>query len=66
MGDIHAVHQDAAAVGLVQAGHQAHQTGLAGQGATEQHVERAGLETQVGIVDPGLAFDDAGDMFQGQ
>ncbi|MNR13991.1 hypothetical protein D3C85_1304360 [compost metagenome] len=66
LGDIDAIHQDAAAVGLVQTGHQAHQAGLAGQGATQQNVEGTGFKTQVGIVDPGLALDGAADVFQGE
>ncbi|MNO87148.1 hypothetical protein D3C76_785660 [compost metagenome] len=65
LGDIDAIHQDAPGVGLVQPGHQAHETGLAGQRAPEQNVEGSGFETQARIVDPGLALDGAADMLQG-
>ncbi|MNE29859.1 hypothetical protein D3C80_1233540 [compost metagenome] len=66
LGNVDAVHQDAPAVGLVQTGHQAHQAGFAGQGATQQNVEGTGFKTQVGIVDPGLALDGAADVLQGE
>jgi hypothetical protein len=66
LGDVDAVHQDPAAVGLVQTGHQAHEAGLAGQRAPEQDVEGSGFEFQVCIVDPGLALDGAADMLQGE
>lgn len=66
LGDVHAIHQDAPAVRLVQAGHQAHQAGLAGERAAQQYIEGTGFETQVGVVDPGLAFDNASDVLQGQ
>lgn len=45
-GDVLAIHQHPPSVRTVQPGHQAHQAGLAGQGAPQQHIERAGLETQ--------------------
>ncbi|MNI08081.1 hypothetical protein D3C73_611050 [compost metagenome] len=63
--DIDAIHQDAAAVGLVQPGHQTHETGFAGQRAPEQNVEGSGFETEARIVNPGLALDGAADMLQG-
>ncbi len=65
-GDVLAIHQHPALVRAVEPRHQAHQAGLAGEGAAQQHVERTGLETQRSLDDPGLVIDAAADLLQHQ
>ncbi len=65
-GHVLAVHHDAPVTGHIETRHQAHQRRLAGQGASQQHIEGAGLEGQVHPVDMGLAANPAGDRLKAQ
>ena len=66
IGHIGAIHQYASAARLIQAGHQAHQAGLARQRAPQQHIEGARFEAQADIVDMQLVINDPRDMLQGK
>ena len=63
-GHVLAVHAHPAGAGRVQAGHDAHQTGLAGLGGAQQHRHGTGLRGQVHLVQPGRGPDPLADAFQ--
>ena len=61
VGDVAAVEEDAARGGLLEAGHQLDQRGLAGAGLAEEDVEAVARERQAGLVEMGLGADPLAD-----
>jgi len=65
-GHIDAIGAHTAFGGHVQAGHDAHQAGLAGLRGTQQHGHRAAFQFKVHGVQPGLAAHAFADSLQHQ